>query len=195
MSFLQKLLGLKRVKKHAVISVLGPSQAGKTTLIRFLETGEPQLEEPLSTLGIAFRQEPVRMGNWELKLIDVGGQKLYQTTFWEFSIEKADGLVYVVDATIKPETHPERFKEQLEQYLYALGVLPEETPMMILLNKQDLVDLDPITPDNFGTYYPLESFLNRTVTFLPTSAKYGDGVTDAFNWFIQEVEESLNGRT
>ena len=39
MGILSVLLNRKNVSQKATVSVLGPSKAGKTTLIRYLETG------------------------------------------------------------------------------------------------------------------------------------------------------------
>lgn len=42
--------------KEAKVVTLGVSGAGKTTLIRYMETGEPVLEAPQMTLGIDIRE-------------------------------------------------------------------------------------------------------------------------------------------
>ncbi len=192
MSLLQRLLRLSPSVKEATVSILGPSKAGKTTLIQFLETGVPPNEEPLSTLGIDFRKKPIAIGKWKLKLIDVGGQKAYQDAFWDFAVEQSDGIIYVIDATIKPETSPEVFAHHLAQFRYVLEIAGNDTPLMILLNKQDLVEYDPIVPETFSQYYPLDLLKGTTCAFMPTSAKYGVGVEEAFKWFIEAVNKSMN---
>ncbi|MDH5404878.1 MAG: ADP-ribosylation factor-like protein [Candidatus Heimdallarchaeota archaeon] len=189
MGFLQKLLRMRSVTKDATIAVLGPSKAGKTTLVQFLETGEPQETAPLSTLGIDSRNDPVKFDSWNLKILDVGGQKMYQDAFWQFSIEQAQGVIYVIDSTITPKTNPEAFNAQISQYGFLLSIIPEDTVLMILLNKQDIESSDKITPDNFSQYYPLDNLVNRSFAFLPTSAKFGNGVEEAFKWFIEKMNQ------
>lgn len=184
MGIMDLLLKLKGVKKEATISVLGPSQVGKTTLVRYLETGQIQQEAPLSTLGMDFRSEPVKLGKWTLNLIDVGGQKTYQDAFWDFAVEQSNAVIYLIDSTIRPEKDINTFNNHLQQFAYVMNIIPEGMTLMILLNKQDLVDQNPITTKEFPKYYPFDNFVNKTIAFYPTSAKFGNGVEQAFNWFI-----------
>ncbi len=77
MSWLSKLFGQKKVELKASLVILGASGAGKTTLVRYLETGEPVMKDPRTTLGIDIRQNPITISGWSLSAIDVGGQELY----------------------------------------------------------------------------------------------------------------------
>ncbi|MFX1442719.1 MAG: Rab family GTPase [Promethearchaeota archaeon] len=187
---LKSLLKSRKLEKRANISILGPSQSGKTTLVKFLETGMPQLEVPLSTLGIEIRQRGVEIANWRFQLIDVGGQQVYQEVFWELAVEQANSFIYLIDATVRPENRPEIFEFQKQQYIYAMDLIPEDAVILILLNKQDLVDENPINPKEFGKIYPLDKLKARTVAFLPSSAKFGNGVEDAMLWFVSAMERS-----
>lgn len=189
MSFFKKLFaGNLRRKTHfeeIKISILGPSQVGKTTLIRFLETDKPQLEASLSTLGVDFRTKPVIIGNWSFQLIDVGGQKKYQDAFWEFVIRQANGLVYIIDAIVRPESDETLYEQHRSQFVEMTKLLDDETIIMILLNKQDLEDQNPISVAEFSSYYPLENLKGKTFAFHATSAKFGEGIDDAFSWFVE----------
>ena len=189
MSLIARLLGRKASKlTSAKISVLGPSRSGKTTLIRYLETGMPQLEVPLSTLGVEMRQKGVEIANWRFNLIDVGGQKVIQQVFWELAIEQAQAIIYVVDSTVRPEMDSNIYKEQRNQFIYAMDLIPEDSILLILLNKQDLEKENPINSEEFAKYYPMEKLLARTVAFLPSSAKFGNGIEEAMLWFIDSLE-------
>ncbi|MFX0090722.1 MAG: ADP-ribosylation factor-like protein [Candidatus Hodarchaeota archaeon] len=190
MSLLTKILKKKLIQKSAIVSVLGPSQSGKTTFIRYLETGIPQLEEPLSTLGIEYRAKGVKISNWRFALIDVGGQKVYQDVFWEMAIGQADAIIYVIDATVRPEKEQLIFKYQVSQFEYVLDTIPEESVLMILLNKQDLIAENPITTEEFPKLYPITKIRSGTTIFLPSSAKYGTGIEKAMDRFIDAMNKS-----
>ncbi|MFX0095801.1 MAG: Rab family GTPase, partial [Candidatus Hodarchaeota archaeon] len=92
----------QQVFKGAVV-VLGPSKAGKTTLVRYLETEEVVDEDPRTTLGIDFRKQPIKIDGVEFSTIDVGGQKLYADAFWSMAIEQANAIIFVIDGLVRPE--------------------------------------------------------------------------------------------
>ncbi len=187
MWILDRVFKRKQASK-ATISFIGPSMAGKTTLIRFLETGKPVTEEIYTTLGMNIRTEPVKIGGWEISVIDTGGQKIYQQLFWELAINHADALIFIVDATIRPDTNPQEFNMVKDQIHYALDIISEEQPVLFLLNKQDLTDKNPISSDEF---FQLFGDLIRLVDHFevrPISAKYGDGVIEAIEWLVHQLE-------
>ena len=188
MSFFQRVVSLFASKqKDTTISFLGPSKSGKTTLIRFLETGEVIEGEMLSTLGVDYRSKPIKKKNLSMNLIDVGGQEVYQNAFWEFAVEQSEGIVYIIDATIRPESNPQVFEKHKAQFDYILNILPEDTVVMILLNKQDLAEQNPMSPVDFGKHYTFTNLAQRSFTVLPLSAKFGIGVDEAFDWFIEAI--------
>ena len=84
MSWLGSIFLKKNISKKANIVLLGGSCAGKTTLVRYLETGKPVIDDPCTTLGIDIRQQPIKIADWELSAIDVGGKNF---------IEKVCGLL------------------------------------------------------------------------------------------------------
>ncbi|MFW9993150.1 MAG: ADP-ribosylation factor-like protein [Candidatus Odinarchaeota archaeon] len=187
MSFFGKIIGRKKKVKDIKVTVLGPSKAGKTTFIRYLATGEQQLEAPRSTLGIEYRQKGVEIEDWSFHLIDVGGQQVYQDVFWELAIEQANAFIYVIDSTVRPNKDVDLFSHQLDQFQYALGIIPEDSILLILLNKQDLVDENPILSKEFTNFYPLKDTPAKMIAFMPSSAKYGDGITEAMQWFVDAL--------
>ena len=153
--------------------------------------GEVQDDAPLPTLGIDYRRKPVTLDLWNFNIVDVGGQKLYQDTFWEIAVEQSHGLSYMIDATVRPGKNDGEFQTHLDQFNYALDLIQEHIPIMFLLNKQDLAELGPIQPDEFAQYYPKEKLFYRTCAMLPSSAKYGSGVEDAMLWFIEAIDSKV----
>ncbi|MHA2249745.1 MAG: ADP-ribosylation factor-like protein [Candidatus Kariarchaeaceae archaeon] len=112
----------KRTNEAKVVT-LGVSGAGKTTLIRYMETGEPVLEAPQMTLGIDIRERGIEIGKWKLHAIDVGGQDLYKNTLWALGVTQSDGVIYVIDGLVNP-TDTEKFKESIFSYEYMLSIVP-----------------------------------------------------------------------
>lgn len=172
---------------ETTISVIGPSKAGKTTLVRYLETGKEVKEDPLSTLGVDYRTKPLKIDSASINVIDVGGQKLYQDAFWDYAVEQSDGVIYLIDSIVRPENDARRFTDHLQQFEYFLDILPEDVVLMILLNKQDLKVQDPMSPEEMFSFFPLKALVNRTASIIPTSAKYGDGIQDALEWFVKAI--------
>ncbi|MCY3410645.1 MAG: GTP-binding protein [Candidatus Heimdallarchaeota archaeon] len=188
MSFLSKIFAKKQKSRDAMISLIGPSKAGKTTLVKYLETGEAVHEEFGTTLGIEVRRNSVEISGWKLNAIDTGGQELYQQTFWELAVQQADAVIFVIDATVRESSNPEIYEVSKNQFAYALDIVPETVPLLVLLNKQDLIDHDPMGPKEALTIFNMALFQNRTVAYLPISAKYGDGVQDALEWLIDKLD-------
>lgn len=190
MSFLKSLFGkLKNQKQNAKIVLLGPSGAGKTTLVRFLETGEPVEQDPKSTLGIDIRKTPFQMGGWSFKAIDVGGQELYQKTFWALGVDQADSVIFVLDGTTKPSEENDKFENAVFQFEYMLSLVNEDIPILILVNKQDLKDLEPLSTEAAIRLYGIDKVGGRSFNVLPSSAKFGDGVEIAMEWMIEKMSE------
>ena len=187
MGALSKILSKKQLSKEFRVCILGSASAGKTTLVRYLETGKQQLESPSVTLGLDYREKAFKIAGLEFKLIDVGGQQVYQDVFWDVAVQQSDAVVYVIDSTIRPETDQERFKLIEEQFYYTNEVINENSVLLILLNKQDLVDENPMTPKDFASYFKVRRIKTKRTAFLTGSAKYGNGIDDAFTWFAEEL--------
>ncbi len=167
------------------LAILGSSGAGKTTLIRFLETEKPVPDTQGSTIGIDYRSEPVKIQNVEFSLIDLGGQQVYQEAFWSLAVSTCDAIIYVFDGTIHPES--ENFPTILNQFNYMLNLVAEEVPLLILINKQDLSNC--LTPEQYADSIGLSALRNRSIIVLPSSAKYGEGLLTAFLWLIEKLSK------
>lgn len=173
MSFLSRIFGHTKKMIDATITQIGPSQSGKTHLVRFLETGQRVSDDISTTLGIEIRKEAVSIDNGCFSAIDTGGQKIYQQTFWEIAIQQTDAAIFVTDAPIRKENNPNMYEIAQEKFSYALDIIPSDVPLLILLNKQDLPDKNPMSPQEAFTIFNQALFAGRTVAYLPTSAKFG----------------------
>jgi small GTP-binding protein len=189
MGWLGKIFGKKITEQKAKVVILGASGAGKTTLVRFLETGEPVLEDPRTTLGIDIRQSPIQIDGWSLSAIDVGGQELYRDSLWGLGVSQADAVIYVIDGTIKQSEEDAVFEVSKFAFDYMLNLVQRDKPILILINKQDLENLNPLTPKEAINHYSIDKLVGRSFNILPSSAKFGDGVEDAVEWLVDKISE------
>ena len=138
-------------------------------------------------LGIDIRQKPIILDGWFLKAIDVGGQELYQRTFWSLGAAQADAVIYVIDGTIKPGALDTAWETAQFQFEYMLNLVGKEAPLLILINKQDLKEVNPLTTTEAITLYHMDKIIGRSFAVLPSSAKYGDGVKTALEWLVSKM--------
>jgi len=189
LSWLSKIFGIKKVEQKASIVILGASGAGKTTLVRYLETGQPVMKDPRTTLGIDIRQNPINIGGWSLSAIDVGGQELYRESLWSLGVSQADAVIYVIDGTVKSTIDTTVFEESKFNFDYMLSLVETHVPILILINKQDLKDQKPLTTQEAIKLYDITQLVGRSFNILPTSAKFGDGVEIAVLWLVDKIQE------
>ncbi len=187
------LLGSPR-KRIVKMTVIGPSQSGKTTLLNYLSntlsgTNE-NLRDPPRTLGIEHRSETIKLNDLELSAIDVGGQSFYQDTLWKIAIEQADIIVYLIDGSILP-TDP-RFLDAIQTFQFAMHLLEEQMPILIGINKCDL-------PHCLSKEFVQNTFITPKIrAILDTcphdivrfSALTGENVLSSFQW----LEHAINFR-
>ena len=91
MSFLRNLF--RRRMREIDITVCGLSNAGKTTIVKYLETG--RFVETQPTMGIN-RGETIQFEKLEINIFDLGGQEDFQILWPEIN-EKSDGVVFFFD--------------------------------------------------------------------------------------------------
>ncbi|MHA1308971.1 MAG: ADP-ribosylation factor-like protein [Candidatus Heimdallarchaeota archaeon] len=189
MSWLERIFKRKSITQEASLVVLGASGAGKTTLIKFLESGEPVLENPRTTLGIDIRQSPIDIGGWSLTAIDVGGQDLYRESLWSLGVQQANAVIYVIDGTVRKTGSNDAFEIAKFSFDYMLTIVDVNVPILILVNKQDLTDELPLTAQEAIEIYDITNLVWRSFNILPSSAKYGNGVDIAIEWLVDKIAE------
>ncbi|MFX0093213.1 MAG: ADP-ribosylation factor-like protein [Candidatus Hodarchaeota archaeon] len=191
MGFFRKFFsGKAPEKKEGKIVLLGASEAGKTTLVRYLETGKPVESDVKTTLGIDLRKTSIKIDGWSFKAIDVGGQELYQKTFWALGVRQADAVIYIIDGTTKANGENAKWETSRFQFDYMLKLVDQDIPLLILVNKQDLTELNPLTAEEIIDLYDIKNLLDRSLAVLPTSAKYGDGVQTSMEWLAEKIDEN-----
>ena len=178
MSFLVKLF--KNRVRQMNITICGLDGAGKTTLIKFLDTGE--FVETSPTLGI--NHETLHLPKLQLNVFDLGGQEDFRP-MWHAVNEKSDGIVFLIDKTDRV-----RFDEATEAFKNVVNsqVLKDVT-VLVLLHKADI-------PEGIGRAEVIEKLdlvnLGYNWSCFETSAKTGMNVYDSFKWFVDKLKEVLN---
>lgn len=93
MGLLDLLRKLQKNDKDAKILVLGLDNAGKTTLLKYLSSENPEQTTP--TQG--FNVKTIVRDSFKLNVWDIGGQSEIRK-YWENYYDNCDGLVFVVDS-------------------------------------------------------------------------------------------------
>ena len=145
---------------------IGPSEAGKTSILRRLVTGE--FHDPQPTLG--FREENVA----KVRVIEIGGQEGFRK-YWEVALEQNPvRIFFVIDVT------KEKDLNEFISYREAYPEYSENT--MLAINKIDLISTNP-------------DYLSEiSAPSIYCSAKTGEGMLDileAIASFKKEAEVEL----
>ena len=132
-SKIRKSLFSRLSKKNLTITIAGPSRAGKTSLVKYLETLIPEREmnimSSVPTMGKSTKR--IKLGRSTITTLDMGGQQDFWD-IWEPSIKESDAIFFVLDATSNSLLEVAKAFERIIQYRV------EETPILTLLNKKDL---------------------------------------------------------
>ncbi|NHJ47497.1 MAG: GTP-binding protein [Asgard group archaeon] len=178
LSFIAKLF--KRRTKRAQITICGLDKAGKTSLVNYLVYGE--FRETIPTMGV--NRETIRIPKLEMNIYDLGGQESFRT-FWANINERSDAVIFVVDST-----DYDRFDEAKDAFYNIVTTqIYSGIPVLLLLNKKDLPN--SLNRLDFVRRFELmgKDELLITWAIYETSAKTGEGVVEAFTWFINTIKE------
>lgn len=178
MSFLLRLFRSKT--RQTNITVCGLDAAGKSTIIKYLETG--QFVDTSPTMGV--NHEKIVLPNLEINVFDLGGQEDFRPMWHEVN-EKSDGIVFVVD-----KSDILRFEEAKRAFDNIISTqIQKDVTVLVLLHKSDLPDGMERSKfiDEFGL-----SDLQYNWACYTTSAKTGENIFESFRWFVDELKEALN---
>ena len=168
------------------VVLLGTSGVGKSSIAFYLEHGYPPPSNIKPT--IAFGISHIVRGSTVLGLIDVGGQKKFlDMRYHERFVRTADGLVFVIDSSQR------NFRSDEEWLDEALRLIPNQTPILIIANKQDLpIALSPefIRKAFVDTHLKGYSYqLFGTVATDPGGVRSGENLFAAFDHLIGKMKK------
>jgi small GTP-binding protein len=172
--FKRKTISLK-------ITFCGLDNAGKTSIVNYLTFGS--CGETAPTTG--FTQKTINFPNISMDIIDLGGQTNYRN-IWEHFITNSDGLVYVIDSSDST-----RLDETKDIFLKIITKnLPSEMPILLLLNKTDRPNT--INRIHFKRLFSFGELCEKYIcACFETSAKTGEGIHEAFDWFVKALETNM----
>ena len=109
---------------------IGPTEAGKTSILRRLVTGK--FSDQLPTLG--FREERIS----KVRVVEIGGQESFRK-YWEIALEKKPVHTFFVIDISKDDDWEEyqKYKDKLSEYT-------------LIANKSDLLDPKSVSKSKNG---------------------------------------------
>ena len=178
MSFLRNLF--KRRVKEVDVTVCGLANAGKTTIVKYLETG--RFVETQPTMGIN-RGETIKVEKLEINIFDLGGQEDFRV-LWPEVNEKSDGVVFVVDKSdiMNFEDARQTFHNIIEAQIH------KDVVVLILLHKCDLPD--GMERNRFIKEFDLLDIPYKWACY-ETSAKTGENICESFRWFFDQLKDEV----
>ncbi len=170
-------------KKGIPLVIIGLAQAGKTTFVKRLQTGEFKYTQ--ATMGLQF--ETANVGDVRFDIFDLGGHITYRKTIWETYVKLAYGVVFVIDSA-----KPVLFDEAKKEFWKSINQKDPKDEFLILFlcNKADLEDsvgLESII-DKLELYRLAEKE-NVSYQFFKTSMKSGENVENALNWLTKQTNK------
>ena len=159
-------------KKELQITILGLQNAGKSTFVNVLATGQFE-DDPIPTIGFNFRE--LTKGKVNFKMWDLGGQPRFRDS-WEKYCRTASCIVFVIDGA--DQGNFEMSKIQLQQLLQWPSVAG--VPLLVLGNKNDL----PGALDEKGIIEVMElnSIKDRDVACYSISCKNMNNIDNVLKW-------------
>ena len=113
-------------------------------------------------------------------LHQTSGQKSIRP-YWRNYYDQTDALIYVIDSADRRRM--EETGVELQQLLDEERL--SHVPLLVMANKQDL--LSALSPGEITTELALNELRERTWTILPCSAKTGEGLQEAMEWLVEQI--------
>ena len=160
------------------ITICGLASAGKTTIVKYLETG--RFVETQPTMGIN-RGETIQFEKLEINIFDLGGQEDFQI-LWPEVNEKSDGVVFVVDKNdhMNFDLARETFHNIIDTQIN------KDVIVLLLLHKSDVPDV--MERNRFIKEFGLLELSYKWACY-ETSAKTGENIFESFRWFFEQLKE------
>ena len=155
----------KLFAKEKKIVICGLDNAGKSTLVSFLQSGTFVKHTP--TMGKELTKLEVQ--GIPMNLMDMGGQKDFRD-LWLGELSNASCVIFMIDAYAR-----ERFSEAKDE-LWKLQSVFKKKPLIILTNKNDLKPVGSMG----DIIKALDLQKIKSFEILPISCKTGYGIVPAF---------------
>lgn len=165
------------------ITVIGDGGVGKTSLIKKYTEGTFE-EDYISTVGAQFSFYDEKINGDECKLYfwDIAGQKEFEFLRSDFYEESKAAIIV---CSLEENNLGKESLNHIVDWYEELKTNCGDIPVIIFANKVDLIENDKLDEGY------VQSFIKEknTIGVYRTSAKTGQGVTDAFQKIIRELYE------
>jgi len=169
-------------KRKNKVTIIGDGSVGKTSLIRKFTQGAFQ-KDYIKTIGAQLTNYKTELNGDKVELIfwDIAGQDDFhflRPSFYRSS--KAAIIVY----SLEENDLGERSFEHITSWLKDIKQYCGEIPVIIFANKVDLINEQSLDRAKIQNLVKEQNFLGYYIT----SAKTGQGLDDAFNVLIKEIQ-------
>jgi small GTP-binding protein len=174
---------------HRAVAVVGLDGSGKSQVVfkmlADLSPSPPAPYLPIPTAGVAYSE--FSEGKLTFGVYDCGGMARYREQ-WPHFVKESDGVVFVIDRT--DSARIVRIREEIAEIIDLCASL--DTPLLVLVNKSDL-NSEMRVPDPPIVNKLLDARLDYTVK--ECSATTGDGIADARNWIVNQIQEKSRAKS
>eukprot|EP01113_Clastostelium_recurvatum_P043348 TRINITY_DN7152_c0_g1_i2.p1 TRINITY_DN7152_c0_g1~~TRINITY_DN7152_c0_g1_i2.p1 ORF type:complete len:201 (+),score=24.20 TRINITY_DN7152_c0_g1_i2:71-673(+) len=176
-------------KVEYYVLMIGPDQAGKTTLLEYLKHKQKNDQSAFShthimpTVGLNIGR--IVSNGVQLNIWDLGGQQDLRT-IWEKYYSSCHAIIFVLDSST-----PSRLEEcsrELESLSSHTSL--HNVPILIFANKQDLCD--PSSTQHLGDDLELGGLRQdgRQVHVQISQARTGEGVEEGIHWLVNLLKQN-----
>ena len=162
--------------------MLGLDNSGKTTILKKLS--DEDITHIMPTQG--FNIKSLMRDGFKLNVWDIGGQKSIRP-YWRNYYDQTDALIYVIDSADRRRM--EESGVELQQLLDEERL--SHVPLLVMANKQDL--LNALSEEEISAELGLFELRDRIWQILPCSAKTGDGLQEAMEWIVEQINTGKEG--
>lgn len=175
-------------KIHPVIAITGLENAGKTTLIHRLKTGEFK-DDFSPTFG--FQVDIIRKESYRFDIVDLGGQSAFRNAFWENFVTSCHGCIFIFDRSDKEKL------ATAKEWLWKVDEwLPKGANLAFFANKSDLecaMSLEEVVQGLELSKFsesPSKSFM-----IFETSNVTGQNINECWDWITNAIRKRMESKT
>lgn len=185
----------KKKEINFKIVYYGPARSGKTTSISILnkllqsdkkskvQKAALDTQHTLFFDFLALSSKEIGGYKTRFQVYTVPGQVLYDNSR-KLLLKGVDGIIFVADSQLEKVQENLQSLEELTGHLQGMGYSPQELPMVMQFNKQDLNNLPPTDELRKAVnIYHIPDFETCAIT--------GDGIVETFQECVKQVVMTL----
>ncbi len=179
-------MSIKR-KINPLIAITGLDNAGKTTFIHRLKTGEFKPDfHPTIGYDLSFLERD----DFRFDIVDLGGHEAFRTTFWENFVTSCHGCIFIFD-----RSDAKRINLAKEWLWKVEKWVPKDANFAFFANKSDI--LPSMSLDDIIEGLELSKFSEsplKSFRIFETSSKTGENIEDCWNWLAKSIRNRIDSK-